>query len=238
MPPMDAKPVRRYPLGNISLHDTAIEALQVSLVDRRSVVRVRGVSGDLPREVRADITCHGLDSQFLLLDSHELSVNARSGNVQDGHFECLGEAGVFRLHLTGGMLECTARQLASIIHEAAPPALAGASACSVWTDFDTGPDDLLFFAVLTGFTYDVARRRFWTQLLLWEEASQQRVPAWVCFKGVRSFTVRLDASTLQVEGRAGNVSHCLMDKQRGICRFYLCNGIIQISAESAVIAGA
>ena len=151
---MDIKtgPDKRSPLGASGLHDASLDALQVSLQERSSVVRVVGVSGDLPEGTAADLTCQGLDSYFLLLDSKELSENARPGNIQDGHFEPGGETGVFRLYLTGGMLEARGAILASNTHERVPPALAVVDDAAGAGRLDVAASEALHLASLTVLT--------------------------------------------------------------------------------------
>ncbi len=240
---MDIKagPGKRSPLGASGLHDASLDALQVSLQERSCVVRVVGVSGDLPEGTAADLACHGLDSYFLLLDSKELSENARPGNIQDGHFESGGETGVSRLYLTGGMLEAQGAVLASDVHGREPPMLAMADDAAGADHSDLPAGEALHFSVLTGFAHWVERRRFFLQLLVPRDAPRQqvpqvvdRVPASVCFKGVTSLTVRFDASALGDHDRFGNVRNFLFDRSRGLYWIYLSNGIIEVSAASAV----
>ncbi|AWH47646.1 hypothetical protein C1926_19805 [Stenotrophomonas sp. ZAC14A_NAIMI4_1] len=189
----------------------------------------------------ADITCHGLDSFFLLLDSNELSENARPGNIQDGHFESGGEAGVSRLYLTGGMLEARGAVLASDVHGREPPLLAMIDDATDAEYSDVLAGEALHLSVLTGFAHWVERRRFSLQLLVPKDAPRQQVPlvvdrapASVCFKGVTSLTVRFDGSALGDHDRFGNVRNFLFDRERGLYWIYLSNGIIEVSAASAV----
>lgn len=95
----------RSPLEATGLHDSSLDSVQVSILDKSCLIRTVGVCGDLAEGALADIGCHNLESFFLLSDSQELSDNAWPGNIQDGHFDGLGCTGVLRLYLAGGMLE-------------------------------------------------------------------------------------------------------------------------------------
>ena len=232
---------KRSPLGASGLHDASLDELKVSLQERSCVVRVAGVSGDLPEGTAADLTCERLDSFFLLLDGKELSEHARPGNVQDGHFEAGSETSVFRLYLTGGMLEARGAVLASNTHERTPPVLAVVDAAADADRIDVAASEALHLASLTEFAYSAKRRRLSLQLLVPGGLPRQRlppvvvgVPASVCFKGVTSLTVRFDASAMVDHDGFGNVANFLFDPVRGLYWFYLRNGIIEVSAASAV----
>ena len=97
--------VVRSPLEATGLHDSSLDSVQVSILDKSCLIRTVGVCGDLAEGALADIGCHNLESFFMLSDSQELSDNAWPGNIQDGHFDGLGCTGVLRLYLAGGMLE-------------------------------------------------------------------------------------------------------------------------------------
>lgn len=119
---LEAELVVRNPLEETGLHDSSLDSVQVSILDRSCRVRAVGVCGDLPEGALADFGCRNLESFFLLFDSQELSDNAWPGNIQDGHFDGEDCAGVFRLYLAGGMLEAGGSPLRSEL-----PSLSGHS---------------------------------------------------------------------------------------------------------------
>ncbi|MBN5151946.1 hypothetical protein JY458_13325 [Stenotrophomonas maltophilia] len=230
------------PLEATGLHDSSLDSVQVSILDRSCLVRAVGVCGELPEGVLADIGCHDLESFFLLLDSQELSDNAWPGNIQDGHFDGEDCTGVLRLYLTGGMLEAGGGPLRSGF----PSLPAHSSRPSVPTvpgrRLDGVAAGRLSFAVLTGLSLSVGSKQFSAQLLVLRDTDviclpevPERIPVSVYFEGVKSCTVRFDETLMEWNERLGNVASCIVDEKRGVCWFYLRNGIVMIEARAAVM---
>ncbi len=232
----------RNPLEATGLHDSSLDSVQVSILDRFCLVRAVGVCGDLAEGALADIGCHSLESFFLLIDSQELSDNAWPGNIQDGHFDGEDCAGVLRLYLAGGMLEAGGSPLRSEL-----PSLSGHSPRLNVSKAPGGRLDgvaagRLSFAVLTGLSHSVGSKQFSVQLLVLKDTDviclpevPERIPVSVCFEGVKSCTVRFDKTVMEWNERFGNVASCLVDERRGICWLYLRNGIVVIEAHAAVM---
>ncbi len=232
----------RNPLEAAGLHDSSLDSVQVSILDRSCRVRTVGVCGDLQEGALADIGCRNLESFFLLFDSQELSDNAWPGNIQDGLFDGEDCAGVLRLYLAGGMLEAGGSPLRSEL-----PALSGHSprpsvSAASGTRLDGVAAGRLSFAVLTGLSYSVGSKQFSAQLLVLTDTDviclpevPERIPVSVCFEGVKSCTVRFDETTMEWSERLGNVASCIVDEKRGVCWLYLRNGIVVIEAHAAVM---
>lgn len=239
---LEAELVVRNPLEAAGLHDSSLESVQVSILDRSCRVRTVGVCGDLQEGALADIGCRNLESFFLLFDSQELSDNAWPGNIQDGLLDGEDCAGVLRLYLAGGMLEAGGSPLRSEL-----PALSGHSprpsvSAASGTRLDGVAAGRLSFSVLTGLSYSVGSKQFSAQLLVLTDTDviclpevPERIPVSVCFEGVKSCTVRFDETTMEWSERLGNVASCIVDEKRGVCWLYLRNGIVVIEAHAAVM---
>jgi len=232
----------RNPLEATGLHDSSLDSVQVSVLDRSCLVRAVGVCGDLPEGTLVDIGCHNLESFFMLFDSQELSDNAWPGNIQDGHFNGEDCAGVLRLYLAGGMLEAGGSPPRSEFpllpaHSPRPsvPTVPGRR-------LDGVAAGRLSFAVLTGLSHSVGSKQFSAQLLVLKDTDisclpevPERVPVSVCFEGVKSCVVRFDETAMEWNERLGNVASCIVDEKRGVCWLYLRNGIVVIEAHAGVM---
>lgn len=230
------------PLEATGLHDSSLDSVQVSILDRSCLVRAVGVCGELAEGALADIGCHNLESFFLLFDSQELSDNAWPGNIQDGHFDGEDCTGVLRLYLAGGMLEAGGGPLRSGFpslpaHSPRPivPTVPGRR-------LDGVAAERLSFAVLTGLSHSVGSKQFSAQLLVLKDTDiscvpevPERVPVSVCFEGVKSCVVRFDETAMEWNERFGNVASCIVDEKRGVCWLYLRNGIVVIEAHAGVM---
>lgn len=221
----------------IGLHDSSLDSIQVSILDKTCLVRVLGVTGDIPEGAGADISCGGLDSFFLTLESEEMLDNARPGNVQDGHFE---GGQVLRFYLTGGMVEARVGTLAAQVKSTSKHCSLTAELEGKRSRFDSDIATGLDFAVLTGFWYSDVRKAFCARLLVPTVSlpervpeSVERVPVSVYFEAVRSCTVRFDSSAMLGHEPFGNVKGCIVDDNRGVSWLYLRNGIIEVSAGAA-----
>lgn len=226
-----------------SLHDASLDVVAVSVIDGTCVVRIAGVSGDLPTSAWVELTCSQLNSFFLVVDGEEIQGNASSGNVQDGRIEAMAQSDVFRLYLAGGMLEAGGILSSSVIPRVVHGAFPHPDAVRESTPLDRDLADALHCAVFTHVSLAVEHKEIVIQLLA--SADSMSIPrskdlprraATVTLQGISSCVMRFDASTVGARGPLGNVRNCLVDEARGVLWFYLENGIVEVKAERALIA--
>ena len=226
-----------------NLHDSSLDAFGVSVTHGSCVVRLAGVTGDLPNSACVEISCSQLNSLFLVIDGEEICDNAWPGNVQDGRIEAADHSEVFRLYLAGGMLEVGGIFTSHIVPRHVDSAVSHFRPSEAVKPFDQQLADALHFAVLTEISHSVERKEIAIQLLAPVgdisnplQADLPRRAATIILEEVRSCVMRLDASTVGGCGILGNVRNCLLDEERGIVWLYLRNGIIEVKAERALFA--
>ncbi|WNH47947.1 hypothetical protein PDM28_14870 [Stenotrophomonas aracearum] len=221
------------PLKDVALHDTALTSVELALDRLMCTVEVEGSGGQMAEGERVVITCQGLHSFFASFNLAEMLDNDWPGNVQDGRYH---ENGIFRVYLTGGMLEAGAAALtlgdsAPLEHEApgegAHVVISGYQALYA-VDFDFGfLEHLSVSPTLGAITAHVLMRV--------ADPSSELVPAVLSFTGVKSCSLKLDVAAMKAPARFGSLRSLRMSVRSRTVWMYCSEGFVEVVADQVVL---
>lgn len=220
------------PLDGVALHDTAMTSLQLSVERLACTVEVEGSGGQLPKGERVAISCQRLHSIFTSFNFAEMLDNVWPGNVQDGRCDA---AGVFRLYLTGGMVEAGATNLVLRDRGHVDDGNSGKAMSVVVSgyealygvDFDSGFLRRIDVSLAVGIVT--------VHLLMRAGDASEAVPTVLSFSGVKSCHLRLDVAAMKESVRLGNIRTVHMNVKGGIFWMYCREGFVEIVAEQVAM---
>lgn len=216
-------------LKGVALHDTALASVELALDRLACTVEVEGCSGQMPKGERLMITSQGLQSFFASFNFAEMLENARPGNVQDGY--CRSN-GVFRVYVTGGMLEAGGAVLtlgdSALLDRENPgerlPAVISGYKALYDVDFDFGFLEHLSISPPLGTVTAYVLMRV-------ADPSSELVPAVLSFTGVKSCSLKLDVAAMKESVRFGNLRSLRMSVKSRTVWMYCSEGFVEVAAE-------
>lgn len=223
------------PLAGIVLHDTALTSVQLRLDQLECIVEVEGSSGALPRGERVMLYCQGLHSFFASFNFAQMLDNARSGNVQDGRYHANG---VFRVYVTGGMLEAGATSMALSSPGRVDDCNSEPAMPASISGFKALYDVQLDFGFLQQLDISLTLGTVTARVLMRDrdgDPLSELVPAVLTFSKVKSCNMRLDVAAMKESTRFGNISNNHVNVKNGIFWMYCLDGFVEIVAKEVVL---
>ena len=222
-------------LRTVELHDAIVGDVVLSVVDRTCGVSVKPDASKEQSEVHLSCVFQEVGACLVRLDFRALAEESWAGNVQNCRLDV--DAGVARLYLAGGLIECSSRSFLLDEKRLVEPldlaeggaALADSLSELVELNFDESQLLSMTMSPSTSSCGIVA-------LVKGVRGAMPMVKTSINFHDVSSCLATLDMNSLCSQGELGNVQSCQVDSERGIVRLYLRDGFIEVVAKSATLA--